>query len=297
MKEEVADEIINCLPRGKTPYYYFKDKYALDLLASFVGSGKTIKEIKESKFKGLLNKPLLKEIIKNLGDGVLTKELLDLAWSSHVECYLLTLGKWDYHQTTRNDTNLVLQLNFSNKHDKPYEKLIDPDETHPFMTSYHPIAGRGYHTLAWARIDLEMSMAGNDALIEEIQTDWLRYAMDWKHYQIKTMKNEQKQALKTYINEVLFPHFKLWDEAILSAAIWFLKEEIGMKRIFYHTYESGSRLKGIYYDQPPRSIYTDLPKKFNFRKTTEIPEFLNQKWKKRIKRLQKIKELEFFVMD
>ena len=60
----------------------------------------------------------------------------------------------------------------------------------------------------------------------------------------------------------------------MTATLWFLLEELGIKTIFFHTYESGVRLKQIKHGAPPRSIYTDLPRTFCFRTTHNGPAFL-----------------------
>jgi hypothetical protein len=125
-------------------------------------------------------------------------------------------------------------------------------------------------TLAWARIDLDF--ASNQALIEEIQSDW-----------VKGVGENHKNWLYGHGNmheyrEVLRPYAKVWDEAMLTAALCFIRRELGIRDVFYHSYETGNRLKGIerYYHlgKPPRYLYTDLPKKFCFTPTSEAPDFL-----------------------
>ena len=61
---------------------------------------------------------------------------------------------------------------------------------------------------------------------------------------------------------------------MLAATIWFLREEIGISRIYYHTHEYGAQLKRIRWGLPPRSLYTSLPRRFCFERTEEAPEFL-----------------------
>ncbi len=253
MKEEFVHEIIDCLPKGRTLFYYFKDRYALLLLSYFIDVCKHIHDVKKSRFGRLLNKPLVKEIIKNVGDGILTKERLGAVWPPYHECYLLTLGKWGnrsewaryYNQTSRSGTNLVLQLNFSSKHNRQYYRLIKPDKNHPFEYACHPIAGNLHRTLAWARIDLDFDT--DEALIEEIQTDWIKMATRGKAT-AEAIENDRNgrqrvvqryiesfgydpKALTKYVNDILKPHIAIWDEAMLAASIWFLKEEIGINKI------------------------------------------------------------------
>jgi hypothetical protein len=60
---------------------------------------------------------------------------------------------------------------------------------------------------------------------------------------------------------------------MLTAALDFLHREIGIHRVFYHTFETGRAFKGIYRD-PPRSLYTTLPRRFCFQPTREAPRML-----------------------
>ena len=184
MKEEEIQLIVDCLDKGRTLFYYFKGMYAPMLMSYYIGSGKSIRDIRTSRYGRLLSKPIFKKLIRQAGDGILTKELLSNIWEQLPQCYLLTLGKWgrrhryyDHYQTSRKGTNLVLQLNFSSKHNSRYYKLIRPGERHPFEAFFHPIADEGFHTLAWSRMDIDMD--NGEALIEEIQNDWVRTAL-WK---------------------------------------------------------------------------------------------------------------------
>ena len=187
MKEKEIKEIIQCLGDERTLYHYFKDRYALMLLSYIIGNGLPVRDLKNSRFGRLIQKPLLKPIIGEAGSGTLMHRHIGSLWPANYETYRLTLGTWGghagwqrfYNQTSRPGFNLVLQLNFSTRHNRRYHQMIRPGEIHPFESQSHPIAGNGEHTLAWARIDL--SMATGEALIEEIQTDWLRMALREGH--------------------------------------------------------------------------------------------------------------------
>ena len=91
-----------------------------------------------------------------------------------------------------------------------------------------------------------------------------------------------------YVRKTLAPYFRLWDEAALTAAINFVVDELGIRRIYYHSFETGNVLKKIRYSQPPRSLYTDLPRKFCFRLTDEVPEMLagSRVVKRKLKRVK-----------
>ena len=277
-------EIIECLPKSKTRFYYFKDRYALILLRLAVDEQTTKKELLRSRFAKLLSKNVVKESL-SLGRGAeITSQTFDAYWPSRYECYFLTLGLWGsnsryWDQTSRRGYNLVLQLNFTSKHDEPYRKLIDPDEEYPFEYEGHPIASGSQRTLAWSRLDVDLCKG--EALIEEIQTDWIRDALAARRRALNAKDTicfygttMHRDRVIRYVDSVLRQHEETWDEAMLSATIHFLSEVLGIKTIYYHTYESGARLKHIQFRLPPRSIYSRLPKRFCFSETDRRPRFL-----------------------
>ncbi len=73
--------------------------------------------------------------------------------------------------------------------------------------------------------------------------------------------------------------------------MWFLRTELGIRRIFYHTFDSGVKLNRIAGTRPPRSLYTRLPSRFCFRETCVPPSFLID-----ILEAQRIKLRSQFVM-
>jgi hypothetical protein len=310
---------MDCLHTGRIKFYYFKDRYALMLLSYIVGEGKAIRDVKESRFGRLIQKPMVQKIIKAAGDGRMTAGTLDSVWPEAYHCYRLTHGIWGdcdrharfYNQTSRPGWNLVLQLNFSGRHNSAYYRMLKPRKPHPFHSYSHPIAGKGEHTLAWARIDMDLNT--DEALIEEIQTDWIRKAIWSKKYLAAFEKSSSSKpryipgyvknlgcdsrALSQYLEETLKPHMRIWDEAMLASALWFLKEEIGIGKIYYHTFTFGCQMKRITGSRPPRSLYTKLPDRFCFKKTNLAPSFLMQKNNRKILTLIKKHDPQFYVLD
>ena len=282
MKTEVIEEIIAILPQTRTKYAYFKDKYAADLLRWGLGTPRLVRELRQSAYAPLLERPVVRARLAQLGSGVTqAADWCDL-WGSPVFNYLLTLGSWGrnghgrrgYYQTTGGDANLVLQLNFSNEHNAAYRALIGDADGRPFEYLGHPIARWPYRTLAWARIDL--SFETGEALIEEVQTDWIRYANGRRKRllgRLKELGEGERRELR-YLQEVVAPHAGLWPEAMLSAALWFLRTELGLTKVYYHTHDSGCRLKRIRGRKPPASLYDDLPRRFCFQLSGEAPRFL-----------------------
>ena len=94
MEYGVIQDVIACLPRGRTLFYYFPDRYAVALLSRYLGEGRTLADVKASRFAKLLQRPALKPVIATKGDGKLTQDDLGACWAVQPECYLLTLGSW-----------------------------------------------------------------------------------------------------------------------------------------------------------------------------------------------------------
>ena len=220
--------------------------------------------------------------------------------------YVITIDVWgkrrkgrSQQQTTRHGLNLVVQLNFANDHQLFYNRLAT-GKKRPFEFDGHPIHKKGRKTLAWARLDLDLETG--EVLIEEIQTDWIREVRLTHEYlkvdgcSTSACKLEcEKEVFNHYVKN-LDLHCKLWDQAILSAALWFSRSQLGIRRIWYHTFDTGNKLKGICYSLPPRSIYTDLPRRFGFAQTKTFPEFLTRD-RNTTKRLKKLNEPRFFTIE
>ncbi len=310
MTHEEVKDIIACLPKGKTSFTYHKDKYALFLLQEFVGPGKKVSTIKTSAFRKLLQKPALTPVIRRAGGGVLHPELLsDNAQQNELQ-FLLTAGEWQDWQTSLRDHNLVLQLNFSTHVYQAIAQLLERSED-PFSYSCHPIAREGYFTLAWARLDVDL--ATGEAIIEEIQSDWMkevRYCRELmaEHEQpseklmgeIRDAYDLFKCEINDFVNFMqahMQPLEKIWAEAMLAATLWFLIKELGVRRIFYHEYESSIAVKRVDGGDPPRSIYTNLPARFCFVPVKAQPHSVVSSKKRHIRWLLKNERLKWQMLD
>lgn len=80
---------------------------------------------------------------------------------------------------------------------------------------------------------------------------------------------------------------------MLAAAVDFIVDELGLRRIYFHSYETGKALKRC---NPPRSLYTDIPRKFCFQNITEAPFFLAEDRFFR-KKYYKVKSPKWFSLD
>lgn len=278
----------------------------------------SVSELKSGRLKRLSQKPIVKQALAGCGKGVITQDDLYACWPTEFIPFVMAMGVWGegdkgdrgWDQTSRNQYNLVLRLNFSREHDAIYHRLVeldDEDEEGPFENFSHPISAWGRHTLAWVRMDIDL--ATNEVLIEEVQNDWLRYA-DSALRRIKRRRARNPRVkpsqvcwglsasykeIKDYVEKTLAPYKKIWAEASLCAAINFIKQELGISTIFYHTYDTGMKLKCVS-GKPPRSIYTAVPNQFCFKETGQIPEMLLRgKYSRRY--IKAIKDPKFYLLQ
>lgn len=292
MELKLLKEIIGCLSGERTVFYYFRERYALMLLQDYIGEKvMPIAELKQSPYAKLLDKTVVKKALSLAGDGMMTSRLLEMVWDEKPLAFVATLDQWgdgnkywQWNQMSRKGYHLVLQLNMANDHTYQLDKLIRPNDAHVFNWNGHPTKDEGKRgTLAWVRLDMDFETG--EVLIEEIQCDWIREVKRAVRTGYGWYGNCTQDELKTYADEVLAPYAKVWEEAMLAATIHFIRHELGIHKIYYHSFEVGALLKNIKYSKPPRSLYTKLPKQFAFQKTPEGPEFLMQE--KRVRKLQK----------
>jgi hypothetical protein len=254
MQAKEIEAIKADVPSHRKMFHYFKDRFALMLLSYVVGRGKAIRLVKRTPFAGLLRKPVVKRVCSALGGGRLTTHALASVWPDEARAFGLSIGAWGsdgewgpWLQTSRPGFSLVLHLNLTGSRARACRKTFGVSDMYPS----HPWEA-GSFTLAWARLDIDRQTG--EALIEEVQSEW------WDEMSFA--------PLDVYA--------RLWDEAMLAASIRFLRDDLGVHRIYYHTFEGGLRLKRFdrYGLQPPRSLYTDLPRRFCFEQTDQPPRFL-----------------------
>ncbi len=301
MDKELLIDILKERGADKMVFPYYSGRYAPLLLSMAYGDAAR-DQILRPKAGGLterlMRKPILQQAVRDAHGAPLRVGDLDLVWDDPCEWYRLTLDSWGEAdrdagwQTTRPGWNLVLQMNFSAEHDRQFRSLVKPGRWSPFGNYGHPVHRNGRQTLAWSRIDLDVEQG--EALIEEVQNDWLRKA----DHGVKTVRKYHGRRspvlrrrvehlfggtrcrpgeLYRYVDEVLKNHRAFWAEAMLSAAVWFLRERLGIREIYYHTSLWGSRLKGLEEDWgPPFSLYEALPKKLGFTRRAGLPRFLER---------------------
>ena len=303
MDKAQMDEILACLDRCKWVLNFYPDGYAVFLIKQWLKQRDraSVREVKASPYAKLLNKPVLKELIAT--QSVLDEQVLNDIWPAKVEPLVITLGSWgneaseNYYQTSRPGFNLVLQVNLNNQWYRALRNILSISANEVFDCG-HPINLDRQATLGWVRLDLDFNT--NEVLIEEVQSDFVRWMLKINQ-QANKAKQKGKESfwfygfnLKTDLVLASWHQFdsivmKQWQEALLWSALWFCDHELGMNNIYYHTFDTGALLKGLNYTKPPRSIYTDLPKKFCFELTDIAPQFIaeNKRAKRRLKAQKK----------
>ncbi|MEM9622661.1 MAG: hypothetical protein AAF993_13495 [Pseudomonadota bacterium] len=186
MDKQDIEFVRAALPSGRTVFYDFPDRYAVLLLTRYLQQGEAaVSELKKSHLAPLLNRPLVKQVLADTGRATLVASDFRDAWPDRVDGYRLTLDIWPgssdkpqraWHQVTRLGHSLVLQLNLPASHKRALARNIDNWQRYT-NEAFHPVAPPDELTLAWARIDLDLNRS--EALIEEIQSDWIR---DVKYY-------------------------------------------------------------------------------------------------------------------
>lgn len=319
MDRHAIEEIAACLCGERTVYPYYRDRYSIGLLRHLSRHRRcreplSLASLKKSQYAPLLQKPRVKAALAKLGHGPIDD--LFLAAHDHdpeQQYFVLTLASWGserrqgrrQRQTSRPGLNLVLQLNFNSDHDRRYGSLGCRNSL--FNYYGHPVS-HSRNTLAWSRIDLDW--ASDCALIEEVQSDWTR-SVAWlaervdrklaaghpatESFLYRGLRLPLGEA-KAYCAHVLEHYAGIWAEAILWATIQFIRDELGLSHIYYHSEPGGRLLKGIRWSAPPRSLYTDLPRRFCFSPTHAAPPFLEADKEAR-RLLRQNPETTFFCLD
>ena len=317
MKREEVKEVLECLGDERRVFHYFRDRYCFDLI-EFEMDRQNCQSMKVSALKAgslsrYLQKPVVAKALKHCANGVVSKQDLQSMWPQDLLPFSVSLSRWGeadrgWDQTSRNQCNLVLQLNFDGKHDEQYRRLIKPDdECGPFECWGHPVVKGRRKTMSWVRMDVDFTT--NEVLIEEIQSDWFRNAAGAlarvKTRRVKKPSLKPKEVyweilgdfegLEAYVEQTLAPYRKIWAEASMLAALRFIRDELGISTVYYHSFDTGKKLKGVC-GSPPRSMYTQLPKQFGFKETSEVPVFLaRDKFSRRC--IKAIKSPSWFRLD
>ena len=296
------------------PFNYYTDRESAWLLQALLPEAAPVRALRQGRLAKLLDRPLVKPLT-SAGDGMIRRADLqvlaqadgtvrydslnsatltalerafDLPWLDF-ELSFTVWGNsnWHWAQTSRPGRNLVVQLNFPGDHAALLERTVGLQDRGKFECPQHPVRRTGRPTLAWARIDIDRN--NGVALIEEIQSDWLRFV----RYELDDLRDQRPRSralrdTQAYEAALTARYDKVWPRAMLLAALMLLRDRLGIAEVFYHQPGPGAVLKHC---RPPVSLYSAVPKAFCFEPTRDVPPFLRPKRRKHLSRLPKDKPL------
>lgn len=140
------------------------------------------------------------------------------------------------------------------------------------QNSNHPYAP---DQIGWARIELDPK--GGYLLVDEIQSDHMNAASTLKHspdkYEIRKIRTglqDKYKLTEEQLDALLSEYITLLKDFpnIAIQAINIFARKNNFKKIFWHTFEGGKKLKN---NEPPRSLYDKIPKENFFLPTQEKP--------------------------
>jgi len=288
-------------------YLYYPDRESPWLLARRMGERARVADLKAGPTARYLDRPLVKPVVAASGGVVARADVIAAAMADHAidgplsrpaaagvaaaferpwYTFKVTFGAWGTEafgfalsQMSRPGKNLVLQLGFPQEDVDLLTEYLGAGARTLFEVPDHPVRSDGPPTLAWARLDIE----GKVALIEELQSDWLRAAEAVSKYWAHQRPQRQiTYAMQAYEAEVRARYGTLWPKALLLATLGFLRDVAGVREVYLHQHAPGLKLKGIDGRAPPVSLYGKLPKSFGFEETAEAPHFLARRHRRHL---------------
>lgn len=329
MKTEHLKILSEALP-DVLPYPFYRGREAAWLLHQQMTGPAKVSSLRRGRLGPLLARTPVNDVVAACGDGVLTPDRLlpiadpwltfdpdtDLAMDRPSEAafaalcaadvipYVVTFDQWAMDreeinwrqlQISRRGGNLVVQVNFPEQFERQFAQWFGWDARRGLEYYLHPVRRDGPITMAWARLDMDPN--GEDVLIEELQTDFLRRLKSWRNHLAADAGRKRKTAAKRFIDHVLERHAATWAEATLLAAIAVARTELGARRIWLHQPHSGARLKNVQHGVPPRSLYSDLPRRFGFAPTDRAPGFLYPSRSQVVSRLRRSGRPVFWFLE
>lgn len=312
------------LPEEMT-FDYYDDRESPWLLAQVIGSDEPVTKLKAGPVGKLLVRPLVAPVVAACGGRLAQRDLiavahagralrmdgvgpagqagLQAAYARDWHDFRLSFAAWgvgardrSWVQMSRSGGNLVVQLGFPSDHADLMGRYLRRAARKEFEFAGHPIRTEGRPTLAWARLDIDLASGG--ALIEEIQSDWLRNVRDeLDNRRVATPRDRHLRAAETYEAELRRRYGTIWPRAMLLAVLALLRDEFACRSVWMHQPGPGAMLKGIRWSLPPVSLYSALPKRFCFQPTREWPPFLARPRKRDQMRLRRKEGPLFWRLD
>lgn len=290
---------------------YYADRESPWLLAQLMPDQARVADLRAATFGKLLNRPLVQPLVARCGGALARRDVwavahadramrlpvpggaglagLEAAFAQPWQDFGLSFDAWGtaydlWNQTSRKGGNLVIQLGFPSDHADLMGRFAGGKGRKDFEFDMHPIRTTGRPTLAWARVDVDL--ASGHALIEEVQSDWLRNVRDEVDYvEYDAPRSRELAQLRAYEAGLLARYGKIWPRAMLLATLMLLRDEFACRTVWMHQPKAGAIYKGIDGVHPPRSLYTSLPKSFCFEPTQAVPPFLQREKRRKLRRL------------
>lgn len=322
MTPEDISLIRQVLPETMT-FHHYPDRQSPWLLANAMPGDMPVRTLRQGPLARFLDRPLVKPVVAGCGGMLRQRDLiavahagramqigglsagalsaLDIAYASTWRDYELSFASWGtgrdwaWEQVSRKGGNLVMQLGFPSEHAAILGRHFSAPVRKDFEVASHPIRSTGRPTLAWVRMDVDL--ASGTALIEEVQSDWLRkvrrktirlrrISKRFERAQRAYPQSRQLKTLESYEAGLRAAYAQDWAKFAMLATLTLLFDEFAVRDIWMHQPGPGAVLKNIHGTPPPRSLYTDLPKSFGFRPTHDVPAFLERPCRKALKRLR-----------
>lgn len=301
MKAKEISRIRRMLPET-IHFPYYADRESPWLLAQLMARRARVSDLRRSDAAKLLSRPLVKPLVAGCGGELRQRDVIALAYAQETFgfCDLsraartqlndiygaawlgfsLTFETWGTHeaahwaQMSRDGGNLVVQLGFPADHAEIMGRYLGQDTRRKFEDGNHPVRREGAPTLAWARLDIDVDEGV--ALIEEVQSDWLRNVR-WELENLEQQgRSREVRSTRLYDGYLRARYGRVWSRALMLSVLVVLRDFLGIRDIFMHQPEPGRILKEIDFDAPPVSLYRDLPRQFCFTATDEAPDFLTR---------------------
>ena len=301
MYRNTLEAVRHRLP-DEIPLHYYPDRESAWLMANLWHEDHArIPELRKTRLARLLDRKALRPLVARCGGTLHRHDVIALAHADHFGVFhgltpageaaldacwadpwqdfglnFTTWGEgrhWEYAQISREGGSLVIQLGFPSDHAQLMGRYLPDDARTKFEESYHPVRLDGRPTLAWARVDMDLDRG--EALIEEVQCDWLRLVADEVEWlNDADPQSRDARAHQAYQRELFARYARIWPNVMLLATLTVLVESLGMRRIWMHRPETGAILKGISGMYPPVSLYTKLPRSFCFEPVADLPRLL-----------------------
>ena len=241
----------------------------------------SVKDMK-SKLPLLFNKS--NELITFAKGGIITTDVVD-QYEKTLPADDYQLGYSTWHGMQRSIRSAKGQLVINIKAGPEFKEKIDKDPVIlDLFNKINTISKQSGHPSAtnqigWARLELDPEK--QFILVDEIQTDHMNAAFKIKSetgygelVNVRAGLKKQYDLNDEEFNEKLNKFLSLLKDFpdVATEAISEFARKNGFKKIFWHTFESGKELKG---NNPPKSLYTTVPKENLFKPTDDKPFGLN----------------------